>query len=185
MFKKVIALIRCAFVKFVGRFCYDSKYLTGRHFENVYSLGWKIAEKDLWGRIFTGHNRGIPWPITSQVKTGTNIIFHPDNLDNFWGFGNYFQTIDGQIVIGWGTYIAPNVGIITTSHNLDNLDEHLPGKDVIIGERCWIGMNCVIMPGVKLGNHTIVGAGSVVTHSFEEGECVIAGNPARLIRKLG
>lgn len=45
-------------------------------------------------------------------------------------------------------------------------------------------MNAVILPGVILGNNTTVGAGSIVTHSFPNGNCVIAGNPARLIRTL-
>ena len=45
------------------------------------------------------------------------------------------------------------------------------------------GMNAVVLPGVKLGNGTIVGAGSIVTHSFE-GHCIIAGNPARLLKYL-
>ena len=48
----------------------------------------------------------------------------------------------------------------------------------------WIGMNSVILPGVTLGPGTVVGAGSVVTHSFPEGHCVIAGVPAKLIRNL-
>ena len=45
-------------------------------------------------------------------------------------------------------------------------------------------MNSVILPGVTLGPGTVVGAGSVVTHSFPEGHCVIAGVPAKLIRNL-
>jgi acetyltransferase-like isoleucine patch superfamily enzyme len=45
-------------------------------------------------------------------------------------------------------------------------------------------MNSVIHPGDKLGPHTTVGAGSIVTKSFEDGYCVIAGNPAKLIKKL-
>ena len=45
-------------------------------------------------------------------------------------------------------------------------------------------MNSVILPGIVLGNHTIVGAGSIVTKSFPEGNCVIAGNPAKKIRDL-
>jgi acetyltransferase-like isoleucine patch superfamily enzyme len=45
-------------------------------------------------------------------------------------------------------------------------------------------MNAVILPGVTLGDHTIVGAGSVVTKSFENGNCVIAGNPAKIIKNL-
>ena len=45
-------------------------------------------------------------------------------------------------------------------------------------------MNSVILPGVTLGNHTIVGAGSVVTKSFDEGYCIIAGNPARIVKRF-
>ena len=46
-------------------------------------------------------------------------------------------------------------------------------------------MNVVVLPGVELGDGTIVGAGAVVTRSFPEGECVLAGNPAKIIRTLG
>ena len=97
--------------------------------------------------------------------------------------GNYFQAI-GKITIGHGTYIAPNVGLITANHDLTNLDIHLEPKPIVLGEKCWIGMNSVILPGVTLGEGTIVGAGSVVTKSFLEGHCVIAGNPAKKIRDL-
>ena len=45
-------------------------------------------------------------------------------------------------------------------------------------------MNCVLLPGVILGDNTIVGAGSIVTKSFPMGSCVLAGNPARIIRVL-
>jgi len=57
-------------------------------------------------------------------------------------------------------------------------------NDVYIGDYCWIGANAVILLGVHLGPHTIVGAGSIVTKSFPEGYCVIAGNPAKIIKKL-
>ena len=97
--------------------------------------------------------------------------------------GSYYQSF-GKITIGKGTYIAQNVGIITANHDLHNLDLQAEAKDVIIGERCWIGMNSIILPGTTLGPHTVVGAGSVVTKSFEEGNCIIAGNPAKIIRNL-
>lgn len=45
-------------------------------------------------------------------------------------------------------------------------------------------MNSVILPDVTLGDHTVVGAGSVVTKSFPDGYCVIVGNPARKLRDL-
>lgn len=50
-----------------------------------------------------------------------------------------------------------------------------------IGDSCFVGVQSIILPGVKLGSHTIVGAGSVVTKSFPEGGVVIAGNPAKII----
>ena len=45
-------------------------------------------------------------------------------------------------------------------------------------------MNAVILPGVELGDHTVVGAGAVVTKSFSEGYCVIGGNPAKIIKYI-
>jgi acetyltransferase-like isoleucine patch superfamily enzyme len=60
----------------------------------------------------------------------------------------------------------------------------MDGKDVIIGKKCWIGMNAIILPGVQLGDNTIVGAGSVVTKPFPDGNILIAGNPAKIIKRL-
>ena len=54
----------------------------------------------------------------------------------------------------------------------------------MLGKECWIGSNAVILPGVRLGEHTVVGAGAVVTKSFEEGWCVIGGVPARKIKDI-
>ena len=56
-------------------------------------------------------------------------------------------------------------------------------KPIKIGDYCWLGMNTLVMSGVELGPSTIVGGGSIVTKSFPEGYCVIAGNPAKVIRK--
>ena len=145
--------------------------------------GWKWAWRSLFCQKIAGFNRGIPWPVSpfSIVLKPFNIEFHVNDLNNFQHIGCYFQNSLGSISIGRGTFIAPNVGIITANHKAESLDEHMLPHDVVIGERCWIGMNCVILPGVVLGPQTIVGAGSVVTKSFPEGRCVIAGNPAILM----
>ncbi len=58
------------------------------------------------------------------------------------------------------------------------------GENVVLGDGVWIGMNSMVLPGVELGPHTVVGAGSVVTRSFSEGYCVIGGNLAKEIKKL-
>jgi acetyltransferase-like isoleucine patch superfamily enzyme len=170
-------------IKIVGPIFFDKKYLRGQHFDKS-SVGWTwVLRGIIWQKIF-GFNRHIPWPVSPfiVISNPNNIQFDVDNLDNFMSFGNYFQNFNGSIIIGKGTYIAPNVGIITANHDPNNLECYLPANNVVIGQNCWIGMNSVILPGVNLGDHTIVGAGSVVTKSFFEGNCIIAGNPAKLIK---
>ncbi len=126
----------------------------------------------------------LPFPCSPDilVTNASNIEFAPEDLNNFQGIGNYFQAM-GKIVIGKGTYIANGAGIITANHNVKCLDEHLPPQEVVLGKKCWIGMNSIILPGVHLGDNTIVGAGAVVTKSFPEGNVIIAGNPAKIIKK--
>ena len=176
----------------LGRLLYDKKYYYGRGvqgwfqggFGGLTAPGWRWICIDAVGKRF---NPDVPWPCSPHIRVGhyENIHFHPDDLNNFQGVGNNFQTwSDGHIFIGRGTWIAMNVGIITTNHSVKNPDEHDGPKDVRLGEKCWLGMNSMILPGVILGNNTIVGAGAIVTKSFPEGHCIIAGNPARLIRKL-
>lgn len=59
----------------------------------------------------------------------------------------------------------------------------VPAKPVVIGKNCFIGCNAIILKGTVLGDGCVVGAGAVVSGRFEEG-CVIAGNPAKVIRRL-
>ena len=184
IFKWTLHRLRWAFVSFFSFFFYDDKYLEGRWFETISSNGWQWAANDIVHRILFKKNLHVRWPVSPYMACGVNIQFDPDDIDKFHSPGCYFQTFDAKILIGKGSYIAPNVGIITSNHDVYDLDKHVVGKDVILREACWIGMNSVILPGVELGPHTIVGAGSVVTKSFPEGNCVIAGNPAKQIRRL-
>ncbi len=94
--------------------------------------------------------------------------------------GCYLQG-NGGIWIGNYVHFASNIGIISANHSANSQMIH-ETKEVRIDDYCWIGMNSVILPGVHLGPRTIVGAGTVVTKSFPDGYCVIAGNPAKLIK---
>lgn len=60
----------------------------------------------------------------------------------------------------------------------------VPAKPIIIGKNCFIGCNSIILKGTVLGDGCVVGAGAVISGKFED-NCVIAGNPARVIKKLG
>jgi acetyltransferase-like isoleucine patch superfamily enzyme len=171
---------------FVFGLFYNRQYLSGRYFA-IGRLGWSKAWRGIWLQKLFGFNRHVPWPVSPfiAIDVPSNVIFDNDDMQNFWHFGCYFSNRDGgRIYIGSGTWIAPNVGIITTNHDPAYPSRHLPARDVRIGNNCWIGMNAVLLPGVELADGTVVGAGAVVTRSFLEGSCVIAGNPARLIRNI-
>jgi acetyltransferase-like isoleucine patch superfamily enzyme len=68
-------------------------------------------------------------------------------------------------------------------HPLDNYAKHTESKPIIIGNDVWIGANAVILPEVNIADGSVIGAGSVVTKSFGNRNCVIAGNPAKIIKE--
>ena len=96
--------------------------------------------------------------------------------------GCYIQGA-GKVYIGNYVIFAPNIGILSANHDLYDQNKYNKAS-IKIGDYSWIGMNSIITAGVELGTRTIVGAGSVVTKSFPEGYCVIAGNPAKIIKNL-
>lgn len=134
-------------------------------------------------KIF-GFNRHVYWPVhhSSLISNPKNVYCGIETCPGFMP-GCYIQAL-GKIYIGDYTQISANVGIITANHDVYENKKHDNAKNVRIGKYSWIGMNSVILPGVELGDYTIVGAGSVVTKSFNEGYLVIAGNPARIIKRL-
>ncbi|MDO5653061.1 MAG: acyltransferase [Brachymonas sp.] len=165
---------------------FDRNFMTGRHFDHAFT-GYRWCLQSFWTHQVLRLSHPAPWPKHHgcTVSVAENIVFHPDDLNNFQSPGTYFQnTAESRIMIGRGTYIAPNVGIITLNHDPMNLQHHLPGQDVVIGDACWIGMNAVILPGVRLREHTTVAAGAVVTRSFDEPGLVIGGVPARILKRL-
>lgn len=90
------------------------------------------------------------------------------------------------VTIGDDVTIAAGTALLTHDNSVIKCD--LDATDyfgrVTIGNSCFVGLHSILLPGVTLGDHTIVGAGSVVTKSFPEGNVVIAGNPARIICTL-
>lgn len=103
-------------------------------------------------------------------------------------FINYNCTIldVAKVNIGDNVLIAPNVSIYTAGHPL-HADTRKTGYEygipVTIGDNVWIGGNSIIMPGVTVGCNSVIGAGSVVTKDVPDWT-IVAGNPARVIRKI-
>lgn len=96
--------------------------------------------------------------------------------------GCYLQ---GAGTIRFGDYVqlAPNVGILSANHDLYDQSKYNVAP-IVIGDYSWIGMNSVVTAGVMLGPRTIVAAGAVVTKSFPEGFCILAGVPAKVVKYL-
>lgn len=88
----------------------------------------------------------------------------------------------GGITIGDDTQVAANVQLLTNNHDLYKR-QVITCKPIIIGKNVWIGAGATILPGVTIGDNAIVGASSVVTKNVEP-NCIVAGNPAKLIKHI-
>jgi acetyltransferase-like isoleucine patch superfamily enzyme len=171
------------FVSAISGLFFDRHHFHGKWFEQR-KIGWVWVVKGIWFQKILGFNRKIPIPVnpTVIISNFDNIVLGNNNLNNFQSGGIYFQNYAAKIHLGDDCFIAPNVGFITANHDPNDPEVTLPGKDIVLGAKCWIGMNAVVLPGVTLGPGTVVGAGSVVTKSFPQGSQVIAGNPAKVVR---
>lgn len=102
---------------------------------------------------------------------------------------NLHMTCASNVNIGEECVILANVMITDINHCDDNVEcsimkQGIETKATIIGDRCFVGKNACIMPGVTLGKGVVVGANAVVTHNVPD-YCVVAGVPARIIRTRG
>lgn len=131
------------------------------------------------------------------AEIGENCYIEPPFHANFGGhhchFGkniyvNYNLTAvdDTHIYVGDNTMIAPNVILASAAHPLDP-EERRKGyqynKPVHIGKNCWLGAGVIVVPGVSIGDDTVIGAGSVVTKDIPSG-VVAVGNPCRVIKEI-
>ncbi len=131
--------------------------------------------------------------ITGQWIDESTTVFTPFHTN----FGRYIRLgknvfinhacsfLDlGGIVIEDQVLIGPKVSIITENHPVH--PEHrqmLELKSVLIKQNAWIGANAIILPGVTIGNNSVVAAGAVVTQDVPA-NAVVAGIPAKVIRKI-
>jgi maltose O-acetyltransferase len=101
------------------------------------------------------------------------------------GYNNIIQATGG-VEMGDDVVLGPSVKVWSVNHVFTRDDTHIMDqgyefKPVVIGRGAWIGGDCFIMPGARIGEHAVVSAGSVVGAKDIEPYAIVAGNPARKI----
>lgn len=145
------------------------------------TLGLRIINF-IYQKIFR-INAEVPFMVHYTSIVSKTITLGKNVAPYFANSGScYIQGING-VIIGDDTIFAPGVKIISANHVKNDFTKHDKTiGPIVIGKRCWIGANAVILPGVRLGDDVIVGAGSVVTKSFDS-NLIIAGCPAKIIKQ--
>lgn len=113
---------------------------------------------------------------------GNNIVLGKNVFIN----SNCYFMDGAKITVGDNVFIGPSCGFYTANHPLDyqtrnqGVEQALP---ILIGNNVWLGGNVIVLPGVKIGDGCIIGAGSVVTKDIEANS-VATGVPCKVIKKI-
>lgn len=137
----------------------------------------EYREKYSLSKSFRFNGQGIKLYGSGEIIIGENT---------YLGSFSTIQSVEGKIVrIGKSCRLSHNVRIYTENKKADQnfSDNNLEVKkgDVHIGDYVWIGLNCVILEGVTIGNNSVVGANSVVSENIPENS-IFGGVPAKMIR---
>lgn len=129
-------------------------------------------------------------------KTGENFHIEPNfycdygyNIEigeNFYMNHNSVFLDCNKIIFGNNVFIGPNCGFYTAAHPLDSRTRNTEleyAYPIKVGNNVWFGGNVTVLPGVTIGDDTVIGAGSVVTKDVPS-NVVAAGNPCKIIKSL-
>lgn len=121
----------------------------------------------------------------SKISIGKRVVVRPTTM--FFADpreGGAGITIEDDVMMGSGVHLYVN------NHRFDSADipiidqGHYVSEPVVLKKGCWLGANVIVLPGVTIGENSVVGAGSLVTRSVPAG-VLAAGNPAKVIRNIG
>ncbi len=134
--------------------------------------------KDLFAAV--GENCYIEPPLRANWGRNTHLG------NNVYANFNLTLVDDTHIYIGDSVMIGPNVTIATAGHPIDpdlRRDVAQFNIPVTIGNNVWLGAHVVVLPGVTIGENTVIGAGSIVTKDIPA-NVVAVGNPCRVLRPI-
>ena len=133
--------------------------------------------KDVFG--YVGENVWIVPPLTAAVGKYVSIG------DGTYANMNLTLIDDWKITIGKGVLFGPNVTLSTTGHPVHpkHRTDGMYSFPITIGDNVWIGANVIVLPGVTMGENSVIGAGSVVTKDLPA-NVVAFGSPCRVYREI-
>ena len=104
-------------------------------------------------------------------------------------YANFNLTMvdDTHIYVGDYTMFGPNVTVATAGHPINpelRSKAYQYNMPVHIGKNCWLGAGVIVLPGVTIGDNTVIGAGSIVTKDIPS-NVVAVGNPCKVLREIG
>lgn len=106
--------------------------------------------------------------------------------ENFYANHNLVILDVAKVTFGDNVFIGPNCGFYTAGHPAD-IQQRNKGLEyaypISVGDNVWIGGNVVVLPGVKIGNNSIIGAGSVVNKNIPD-NTIAVGNPCKVVKKI-
>ncbi len=163
---------------------------------NVIYDGAKVIKSSIGHHIIIGQDTFV-----SDSNLGNYVQLNRRNIIEKSNIGNYSYTGANTIIketdIGKFCSISWNISITGNIHEYTNFSNHpftklstfgyvaqkenLNNKHIYIGNDVWIGANSCILPGVKIGNGAVIGAGAVVTKDVEP-YAIVCGNPAKIIK---
>ena len=156
--------------------------------ENVSLRGVSFFIRGNGNRIMVGANCSAVYAQFHIEQDGNEIRI--GNGTSMHGRGHqaiHMAADEGsRIIIEEDCMLAHSTQIRSTdSHSIVDLDGNRlnPAKDIVIGPHCWIGLQVILLKGTTIPGHCMVAAGSVCSKVYTEQNCIIAGNPAKVVKR--
>ena len=136
-----------------------------------------------FGEIHVGKNLSIvghPWAVQITSTKGANLTFG----DNVYVNAGVGIAANKEIIIGNNVKIGPRTSIFDSNyHRIDSADKGELSRKITIGNNVWIGADCTILPGVTIGDNSVIAAKSTVNKNVPN-NVLVGGSPAKVIREL-
>ena len=153
-------------------------------------LHFKSSMRALCSKKFAGFGEGAEFRPgayaieCSRIHIGAKVVIRPATMlfadPRMDGLS---ITIEDEVMLGAGVHIYVANHVFADVHTSILNQGHSQCSPVVLRKGCWVGANCIILPGVEIGSNAVVGAGSVVTRSIPPG-VVAVGSPARVVRTI-